>query len=60
MEYNKQELEAGIKNIALQAEKFEKQANDDKFYNTDYGRLMERMSYELRQMSSDMNNFGGW
>jgi hypothetical protein len=61
MEYtSKNELEAGIDNINRTALAFENRSNDQKNYNTDYGMLLESMAYELRKVSAELNNFGGW
>ncbi len=61
MEYTtKKELECGIDNINRTALVFESRSNDGKFYNTEYGALLESMALELRKISSELNNFGGW
>jgi hypothetical protein len=47
-------LELAIQNLKLLSKVLEVKANEDKFYNTEFGYLLENLSFELNKHSVDL------
>lgn len=48
------EIDEAIKNLEITMQALDKAASDEKNYNTDFGYLLEQMSYEMKRNASNL------
>lgn len=48
------ELDEAIKNLEITMQALDKAANDEKIYNTDFGYMLEQMSFEMQRSASNL------
>jgi len=48
------ELDEAIKNLEITMHALDKAASDQKIYNTEFGYMLEQMSYEMQRSASNL------
>lgn len=48
------ELDEAIKNLEITMKALDRAASDEKIYNTDFGYMLEQMSWEMQRSASNL------